>query len=277
MSNTLPHLQLRGNFSDRSNDWGEYMNANLLKLTSMVQCNVVSTLDVKPESPANGVYLLSDTEATNPNRIAVYFNNTWTHYMPQRGWLIYHRLESTFKFWNGVSWVSIPIHSPLLASIAALDATDGIVAMIDGEFEKISLGAGAGHILTPTFADTLYSPLAHTHAEKLMFSMEAAAASSEVVFRHIFNRSFNFAGDFAGILGRAESCAAPYVLTVWLQTDSISSFEIKGTITIETNGAITAQTVSNAAFSAPTGSIMKITGPASVTSITGLVVSFVSV
>ena len=158
-----------------------------------------------------------------------------------------------------------------------MNNNDGIIGMSNGVFEKRNIGVGVNDLLTPTHASTLYSSISHAHPEDLRINMETQVAESEVIFRHIFTRPFSFAADFAGIAGRSEFCAFPYVMTIWLQNNAGSSFETKGTITININNTITAQTVSNAPFTAPIGSVLKITGPSVVSDVVGFTASFASV
>lgn len=280
MARTLPHIQLKGGFGAGEDNWGDHLNANLLKLTAMVQCSVTSTLDVKPDTPTAGVYLLSSIEPTNPKKLAIYENGVWTHFSPIKGMLIFDKNESTFKYYNGTAWAVLPLTSTNLAALGALDSSNGVIEQTGAAtFAKRAVGvAAATDILNRSSADTRYSQVGHTHANEVKFTLEEEAATDNaVVYRHAFTKAFSFAGDFAGLVARAESASADYTLTFYLQSAAGEAFATKGTLVVHTDGTVTATTVSNAAFTAPAGSVMKIVAPVTGPTLTGLTVTFLSV
>ncbi len=120
------------------------MNSNLLKLSSIVQCSVISTIDVKPTTPTPGVYLLSSIETLSPNSVAVYENGAWTHFAPTEGWLIYDRTLHTLKYYNGTAWVAISATKAAAIALGNLDTTTGVVTQTGAStFAKTPFGAAA--------------------------------------------------------------------------------------------------------------------------------------
>lgn len=273
MAIILPNIGITGNFTTGEDNWGTAMNDNLLKISSLVQCSVIQTLSTKPSSPLEGVYLLSNTETTNPNSIATFLSGVWHHYQPIAGWLIFDINEEVFKYYDGSSWKPLPINSDLLSRISNIE-TNGIIEKEDNGFKTLDIGVNTNtSILNREHADGRYAPLTHNHPVHLSFTVEESQRDT-VVFRHIFTEEYDFLGNFSGSIGRAETSSGNFAMRVLLQSSVGESFVIKGTITVQPSGQVISSTVSGSPFTAPAGSVIKIVSPDNDTTISGLSYTF---
>jgi len=101
-AHNLPNLGLTGGFVLGEDDWGDEMNVNLLKLSTLVQGGVLGRIDAVPTDPApaeGDVYIL-----TTDNTIAVFDEAAWTYFAPREGWLIYDRGTDEYLTFDGAAW-----------------------------------------------------------------------------------------------------------------------------------------------------------------------------
>lgn len=106
MSRTLANLGLKGGYADGADDWGEEQNANLLKLSVLVQAGVKGRVAAIPNAPAEGdIYVL--TAAPNEDAVAVYDNATWSYFVPAKGWLLYDRDAEVYISYDGAAWAEL--------------------------------------------------------------------------------------------------------------------------------------------------------------------------
>lgn len=98
----MPNLGLTGGFVAGEDDWGEAMNANLLKLSTLTQGGVIGRVAALPTDPApaeGDVYIL-----TTDNTIAVYDEAAWSYFAPREGWLIFDRETQEYLTFDGTAW-----------------------------------------------------------------------------------------------------------------------------------------------------------------------------
>jgi hypothetical protein len=101
---TLPGIGLTGGRSAGENGWATEMNANLLKLTTLIQASVKSRVTALPGSPANGdIYIVPSPD----NRIAVRDDGAWTYYTATEGWRAWVQDEDAQVVWTGTAWKQI--------------------------------------------------------------------------------------------------------------------------------------------------------------------------
>lgn len=135
-------LGLNGDWDLGEDGWKEGMDANLLKLSVLVQGGAVALVSATPGSPAEGsVYLFSDTHPTNPNSVAVYDESAWTFYAAEQGWLIYDNGSSVYRSFDGATW----------AELATGGGSGGSTAYRVGFFATTALSASevaAIHVFT---------------------------------------------------------------------------------------------------------------------------------
>lgn len=136
---TLPGLGLTGAFSDSEDGWGDDMNANLLKMSSIGGGTVKGRVAAVPDAPAAGdIYIL-----TTDDTVAVY-DTAWTYYVPVEGWLFFDRDANVFVNYDGTDWVVLETGG---AGEGLADApSDGkLYARQDGAWvEVVSSGGGDG-------------------------------------------------------------------------------------------------------------------------------------
>lgn len=104
MSRTLPNIGLKGDYTVGDDDWGPEMDANLLKLSTLVQGAVISRIAAVPGSPAEGdAYVL--TAAPHDQNVAVYDDGAWVYFAPAEGWWFYDRDANKYISFDGAAWV----------------------------------------------------------------------------------------------------------------------------------------------------------------------------
>lgn len=124
MSRTFPNIGITGGFTTGESNWGDAMNANLLKLSALVQATAVNKVSITPPSPTNpSVYIFDNSHPTNPNKIAIYENATWTYITPQQGWTFYNIASATSEIFTSGVWstVSGPDLSGVESDITAIE------------------------------------------------------------------------------------------------------------------------------------------------------------
>lgn len=105
----FPNLGLSGGYDPHEDGWGDAMNVNLLKLSVLTQGVVIDKVAVEPEAPVAGdVYLLDETNTTNPNAIALFDGpagaETWAYISPEEGWKLFNKTAGYFEVFDGTIW-----------------------------------------------------------------------------------------------------------------------------------------------------------------------------
>lgn len=109
MSRDLPNLGLKGGYNIGEDDWGDDQNANLLKLSVLVQGGVTEIAPDVPGTPTPGtVLILDETNATNPNAVAVFEGpvgeEAWSYFEPAPGWLLWDNDQAAYVTFDGTAW-----------------------------------------------------------------------------------------------------------------------------------------------------------------------------
>lgn len=109
-----PNLGLNYAWANGEDGWNTGMDANLLKMDTVVQLRVKNyTLTTPPGSPTNGDRYIVATGSTGAwsgqdGKLAVYISGAWTFYSPSNGWLAKDENSGLFISYNGSSWVTDP-------------------------------------------------------------------------------------------------------------------------------------------------------------------------
>jgi hypothetical protein len=105
-----PNLGLNYEWAFRESGWNVGMDANLLKLGSVVHLSVLNdSLTAPPVAPSTGDrYLAADgaiDEWLNHEReIAIYIDGSWQFYTPKNGWLCWVVARTTLVVYNNLDW-----------------------------------------------------------------------------------------------------------------------------------------------------------------------------
>lgn len=159
VSRALPGIGLEGFWNLGEDGWKTGMDANLRKLSALVQTRVIGRVAAVPGSPNNGdIYVV--TAGADANKVAIRDNGAWVYLTPFAGWRVW---DSTFGYYinfNGTIWVEEevaagsgfePKYQAAIASAAVLDITSQFIA---GNNYRIRLNAAR-----PTVASDLYARL----------------------------------------------------------------------------------------------------------------------
>ncbi len=200
MSRDLPNLGLKGGYNIGEDDWGDDQNANLLKLSVLVQGGVTGIAPDVPATPTPGtVLILDETNATNPNAVAVFEGpvgeESWSYFEPAPGWLLWDNDQGKYLSFDGTTW------------------------------SVLETGGGGGG------GSTDY---------RVGFFFTTAPLSLEVLLLHVFTDAVTFADDFAGARGDAGTDpAATFVLDVRKNGASVGSISVStsGVFTFSTTGS----------------------------------------
>lgn len=102
---TLPNLGLKAGYNLGENGWGDDMTVNLVALSVLSQATALDKVAAVPGSPTNGdIYIIDETNGTQPNRIAARDNGAWVYLTPVEGWLIYNRAANYYERFDGTVW-----------------------------------------------------------------------------------------------------------------------------------------------------------------------------
>jgi len=119
---TLPGISLTGFWNAGDNTWKAGNDANLLKLSVLVQLRVLSRVIFPPADNSNSlgvangdIYIVpvndsnsmqSSNSVPRHNDIAVFDNGAWVYYTPLNGFRAYVIDESAYYKFNGTTWVA---------------------------------------------------------------------------------------------------------------------------------------------------------------------------
>lgn len=105
---TLPGLGLTAYWELGDNTWKEAMDANLRKISVLLQGRALSVVSTAPSSPTDGeVYIASGVWGLgNPGDIIFRDDGGWVVITPLEGWLFYVVADSEFVQFDGTDWVA---------------------------------------------------------------------------------------------------------------------------------------------------------------------------
>jgi hypothetical protein len=99
----FPGLGIKGGYADAESGWGSDINANLLKLSVLVQAGANAFVAALPSSPVNGdIYVLTTDQSIN-----AYDNGAWVAFVPLEGWEIYDRDQNKAMRFDGAAWAEV--------------------------------------------------------------------------------------------------------------------------------------------------------------------------
>lgn len=107
-SKTLPNIGLKGGYGLGDDGWGDEQNANLLKLSVLVQGGIIGRVAAVPVNPApaeGDAYVL--TAEPNANAVAVFTSGAWSYFTPIEGWLFYDRGANKYVSFDGAAWAEL--------------------------------------------------------------------------------------------------------------------------------------------------------------------------
>lgn len=135
VARTLANLGLKGFYDLGEDGWDDDMNLNLLTLSVLVQGTAIDKVSAVPGSPSEGqVYILDETEPTNPNKIIVYDDATWKYLAgPFYGWLIHNAATGNYEKFNGTAWVEF-------SSGGGSESTQSFVLACSDEISNLTTG-----------------------------------------------------------------------------------------------------------------------------------------
>jgi hypothetical protein len=161
---TLSNLGLKAFFLFGEDGWNDAVDTNFLKLSVLVQAGAIGMVTALPGSPVAGdVYIVGSAATSNPNTIAVYDNNSWKYFAPQKGWSVYNRSNDSYVMWSGTDWTVLSLAK--LRSISALDSSLGLIEQTgDNSFAKRAIGVGSANaILSRADGDLRFANISHSH------------------------------------------------------------------------------------------------------------------
>lgn len=105
---TLPGLGLTGFWDLGDDGWKAANDDNLLTLSVLVQCRVLSIVAVEPGAPAQGdIHFLNETHATQANSLAVYDNAAWAYIAAFEGLELFNVTDNKRYRFDGATLVEI--------------------------------------------------------------------------------------------------------------------------------------------------------------------------
>lgn len=100
---TTPGIGLASDYNLGENGWKEGMDANLLKLSVLVNACILEFISSLPSVPAEGaIYIV--TTGGNANRLAVRDKNSWVFFTPKAGYRIFCLAETETYVFTGSAW-----------------------------------------------------------------------------------------------------------------------------------------------------------------------------
>jgi len=104
-SRDLPNLALKAFFDLGEDGWDDEMSLNLLKLSILVQANVISKVAATPGAPTDGdVHIFDETHPTQANKVAVRDAGAWIYITPFEGWTLWNKATDRYNFFDGTVW-----------------------------------------------------------------------------------------------------------------------------------------------------------------------------
>lgn len=103
-------FEMLGDFDLGEDGWDDEMLVNMLKLSVLVQGNVLSRLSATPGAPAAGDrHVFNADHPTQANKIAVYDDGVWTYYTPWQGIRLYDIAKKcSIQYTTADGWHRVP-------------------------------------------------------------------------------------------------------------------------------------------------------------------------
>ena len=162
---TLPNLSLLAGYDLGEDGWADDMTLNLLKLSVLTQGTVQEKVAAEPVSPTAGdVILLDETNATNPNAVAVYDGPTgeeaWVYIAPNDGWLLYNQAAGYYEKFDGTVWAELETGgggggaaTPVVTEVS--DAGSNLLALQAGLYLRFTATAAKALTVRPDATEPL--------------------------------------------------------------------------------------------------------------------------
>ena len=105
---TLPGLGLTAYWDLGDSTWKAGMDANIRKISVLLQGRAISIESSEPGSPTDGDVYIADGiwGLGNPGDIIFRDNGAWVVITPLEGWLFYVEDDGEFKQFNGTTWLA---------------------------------------------------------------------------------------------------------------------------------------------------------------------------
>lgn len=100
---TTPGIGLASDYNLGENGWKEGMDANLLKLSIMVNARVEALVANLPGSPTEGSFYIV-TSGANANRLALRDKNAWVFYTPRQGYRVFSVADQRTLVFTNAGW-----------------------------------------------------------------------------------------------------------------------------------------------------------------------------
>ena len=174
----LPNLGLKAFYDLGEDGWGDDMSLNLLKLSILSQATVSEKTDVEPVEPDPGtVIVLDETNATNPNAVAVFDGDegeeAWVYFTPSDGWLLYDRSTDNYLTFEGGAWTVLEAGGGGGLPDAPVDGK--LYGRKDADWAEIPAGEGGGSgAVVAEITDADSNLLTSQQGQYLRFSNAAA-------------------------------------------------------------------------------------------------------
>jgi len=141
-SRTLPGLELEGFAPYQENNWNDWMDQNLLKLSVLVQLSVQSRTTPLPGAPSEGDKYIVPTADTNGDSIAVFDDGEWVYFPPKAGTLAWIEDVEAWRYWDGTAWLLLSSGGG--GGIEEAPNDGGYYARRDEAWEAFTPGGGSG-------------------------------------------------------------------------------------------------------------------------------------
>lgn len=133
---TLPGLGLSGFWGLGEDGWKTGMDANLLKLSAVVQGKVLDVVETLPGTPNEGdIYVV--TTGAQANDVAVYDNAAWVYLTPAAGWRVYNAASSSYWKFDGSAWAEDAGGGGGASAFTGLTDTPGSYSGLGGEAVRV--------------------------------------------------------------------------------------------------------------------------------------------
>lgn len=138
---TLPGVGLVAGWEQKSNGWGDAMNANLRLIDLLLQPSAKGISSAPPASPSEGDKYIVLPGATGSwsakgNMLALFLNGAWTFYPARAGWRLYVIDLDQFWYFGGEGWRLEPMSLSVSLGFAS------------GYLNNVSLSSGASLVWT---------------------------------------------------------------------------------------------------------------------------------
>jgi len=195
---TLPGLGLTG-FWDVGSDYKAGMDANLRKLSVLVQPVVKSRTTILPGAGAVGdIYIVPAAAGSNANQIAIWDGESgseaWVYLVPNEGWAVHVLDTQTRVTFDGSNWVAVQGSGGSFVTVSAENAdfalSDAMLA--GGVYKEVNSTSGSVTVTVPTGLSGR-EPVVFEQIGG--FDVQFVAASGVVI--HSYENALRLAGQYA--------------------------------------------------------------------------------